>query len=289
MTTSTTHPKSLENNEGPKGTHKVLDVGNQENPGQDSPHASTPEQPAETTPTEPLQDAQQGKEKAENFAEFSPKASAVDYELDVPPSATPDPETENENTLSTEEILTRIETLATGFNQRSQAHEETIRKMHRRIEELQEDQVRTLLKPVFERLAGLHAQSDEGAEQARSGTLNQSNTIKILEQFKDSIEDLLSMLDVESVEATIGETVDRKKHYAVKTKKTGNKSLDKTIYKVQRQGFTFVGAERVMLPARVIAYKYDASLDTPEAPQPESLTSDKTPTVPLDTFNTLEK
>lgn len=224
-------------------------------------------------------------ETSENIDEVS---EASDAESVAEQSAKNESVEKPEDFLSNEEILTRIESLAEGFNQRSQAHEETIRKMHRRIEELQEDQVRTLLKPVFERLAGLHAQADEGTEQARLGTLDQNNTLRTLEQFKDSIEDLLSMLDVESVEATIGGLVDRKKHYAVKTKKTGDKSLDKTIYKIVRQGFTFAGADRVMLPARVIAYKYDVSSDISEQSQPESALPDETPTIPLDVINELE-
>lgn len=277
---TTPHHESPELVQASETNQNTLETETSEKSEQVSVKSAETQQVEMNDSVEPAQE-----ETSENIDEVS---EASDAESLVEQPAKNESAEKPEDFLSNEEILTRIESLAEGFNQRSQVHEETIRKMHRRIEELQEDQVRTLLKPVFERLAGLHAQADEGTEQARLGTLDQNNTLRTLEQFKDSIEDLLSMLDVESVEATIGGLVDRKKHYAVKTKKTGDKSLDKTIYKIVRQGFTFAGADRVMLPARVIAYKYDASLDISEQSQPESALPDETPTIRLDGINELE-
>lgn len=274
------HLGSSELDQEPEEKLVTLETEISEDSEQNSANSAETQQVEKNDFVEPVQE-----ESPENTDEVS-EGSAVESEAEQ--SDKNESAEEPEGYLSNEEILTRIESLAEGFNQRSEAHEETIRKMNRRIEELQEDQVRALLKPVFERLAGLHAQADEGTEQARLGTFDQNNTLRTLEQFKDSIEDLLSMLDVESVEATVGGLVDRKKHYAVKTKKTGDKVLDKTIYKIVRQGFTFAGADRVMLPARVIAYKYDVSLGIPEQSQPESALLDEPPTIPLEVINELE-
>ncbi|WP_058625002.1 nucleotide exchange factor GrpE [Microbacterium testaceum] len=140
------------------------------------------------------------------------------------------------------------------LNERLRASEEANRKLQSRVESLQDDQVRALLKPVFERLASLHSQSREMVSTHR-GTAD--DAADDFDYFATAIEGLLGLYDIVSVDAAVGAPLDARVHFAVGSKPTDDVALDGTIQRVQRQGFTYAGAGRTLLPARVIAYRHN--------------------------------
>lgn len=152
----------------------------------------------------------------------------------------------------TQASLIRIEGAVQEFQARTAAAEDVNRKLHSRVETLQKDQVRSLLKPVFERLANLHTQAVDAARRIH----HDSDSSAEFEYFAGSIEELLDLYDLESVEAEVGQPLDTKKHHATRPQVTDQPDLEATIQRVQRQGFAFRGADRVFLPARVGVYRY---------------------------------
>ncbi|WP_244928758.1 nucleotide exchange factor GrpE [Nocardioides sp. W7] len=140
------------------------------------------------------------------------------------------------------------------FHERSAAQEDTIRHLHARVEELQADQVRTLLKPVIQRMAALHAQSGEAADRAKEAG---ESAERDLAYFAVALEDALGLLDIESIGAATGQMFDASRHHAVQVAATDQPELDRTIFRVLRQGFTYSGAERVLLPAQVVIHRHE--------------------------------
>lgn len=153
----------------------------------------------------------------------------------------------------THTALVRIDEATRSFHERALAYEKVNQQLHARVEALQADQVRSLLKPAFERLATLHTQAADAASSCRE---RDRESAEEFEYFAASIEELLGLYDLESVAAEVGERLDVKKHHATRMKKTSDPDLDGTIQRVQRQGFAFSGAERVFLPARVGVYRH---------------------------------
>jgi molecular chaperone GrpE (heat shock protein) len=138
------------------------------------------------------------------------------------------------------------------FNTRSAEYEANARLLHARIESLQQDQVRALLKPAFERLATLHAQAVDASSDAVSERAARDD----FDFFATSIEELLGLYDLDSVDAAVGSGFDPRHHHAARTVRTTRSELDGTIQRVIRQGFAFAGNERVLLPARVGVYRF---------------------------------
>lgn len=161
-------------------------------------------------------------------------------------------QTTDQKQLLTEDIE-KILAEVRNFNERAQSYETNARKMHSMIEHLQQDQVRSLLKPVFVRLATLHAEANEIAAQKKEEDPTGSDDF---EYFATCIEEIFALFDIDSVCAAVGNKFDAKKHQADRSIKTDDPSLDKTITRVIRQGFAFAGAERTLLPARVSIKKY---------------------------------
>lgn len=139
------------------------------------------------------------------------------------------------------------------FHVRSETQEQIIRQMQGRIEQLQGDQVQALLKPVLRRFAGLHAQAAEAAERARE---RGEKAEKDFDFFMDAIEESLGLIDVESVAAAPSAEFDPAKHHAARVVPTSDAEMDKRVHRVLRQGFTYVDADRVFLPAQVSVYRY---------------------------------
>ncbi|MCQ2001128.1 nucleotide exchange factor GrpE [Arthrobacter zhaoxinii] len=152
-------------------------------------------------------------------------------------------------------LLGRINAALESFHSRAEHYEETNRLLHTRIESLQSDQVRVLLKPVFERLATMQAQAVDAAADARG---RDSSSAGDFEFFAISIDELLALYDVEPVGAAPGITFDSKLHHGARIVPTADLELDGRIQRVQRQGYRYAGADRVMLPARVSVYRYTA-------------------------------
>lgn len=137
----------------------------------------------------------------------------------------------------------------------------TNRAMQERLTELQKDVVKGLLKPVYTRLASLQAKAET---EARALEANGSPHATDFSFYAEQIEDLLSLFDIESVEAAPGQDFDPAKHHAERAVKTHDIGLDKKVSKVVRQGYAEAGADRTLLPARVTVYRYEAE------PHPET-------------------
>ncbi|ORI21159.1 nucleotide exchange factor GrpE [Rhodococcus sp. 1168] len=140
------------------------------------------------------------------------------------------------------------------FHSRAEQYESIIRRMQARIEELQADQIRELLKPVILKLASLHteARGSEARAAARSDDLGQ----KDFDFFVSEIEETLGLLDIESIGVSVLDDFDAGKHAARRRVETDDASLDRRVERVLRQGFTYIGAERVFMPAMVTVYRY---------------------------------
>ena len=126
--------------------------------------------------------------------------------------------------------------------------------MQSRIEILQGDQVQALLKPLIQTFAELHAQAVQASEVARE---RGESAEKDFSFFATAIEEALGLVDIESVAAAPVVQFDRSKHHASMIVATNDPELDKRIQRVLRQGFTYAGAPRVFLPARVSVYRYE--------------------------------
>jgi molecular chaperone GrpE (heat shock protein) len=146
------------------------------------------------------------------------------------------------------------------FQERSAAQESLITRMQQRIEELQGDQVRALLSPVYQELASLHADLLEAAGKDYS-VLPPERLPRELSFLLSRVDTTLHLLGLESVGAAAGVPFDSRLHSAVRRVPTGRKSLDGVIATVQRQGFTFPGAAKASMYARVTVYAYDSTID----------------------------
>lgn len=151
--------------------------------------------------------------------------------------------------------LKGLEAQIQGFHARAENYEQIVRQMQSRIEQLQGDQVQALLKPVIQRFAGLHAQAVEASEKARE---RGESAEKDFGFFAVAIEEALSLVDIESVGAAPDVEFDSGKHHASRIVPTADPGLDKRVLRVLRQGFTYVGAPRVFLPAQVSVYRFES-------------------------------
>lgn len=153
------------------------------------------------------------------------------------------------------EALRGVERQAEAFHTRARAYENIIQQMESRIEQLQGDQILALLKPLLQRIAGLHAQAAEASDQART---RGESAAKDFEFFAVAIEEALGLIDIESVAAAPAAPFDPRRHAAGRVLHTDNPALDGLIHRVLRQGFTYAGAARVFLPAQVSVYRFKA-------------------------------
>lgn len=156
--------------------------------------------------------------------------------------------------------LAALTSEVTAFHERSAAKELTITRMQQRLEELQGDQVRALLRPVFEQLAALHGDITSIAERVLR-TSDDTRMGKELAFLTQRVETAFEALGLVSVEADVGVEFDSRLHAAIRSKPTQDAALDKSIAEVQRQGFTTPGTAKTELHARVVVYTFD-----PQAP-----------------------
>lgn len=150
-----------------------------------------------------------------------------------------------------------LATQAERSHDRAQAREEIIARMQERITELQGDQVRALYGPIILELATLHAEVADAAIHDFAGASGE----KIAAEFAfiaHRIEELLSLLGLESVAAAEGTAFDARKHLADRVIPTDDQALDRTIATVRRQGYAFPGAPRTASFAIVDVYRYDS-------------------------------
>lgn len=164
--------------------------------------------------------------------------------------------------------LKGLEAQVQGFHARAENYEQVVRQMQSRIEQLQGDQVQALLKPVIQRFASLHAQASEASERARE---RRESAERDFSFFAIAIEEALGLVDIESVGAAPEVEFDSRKHHASRIVPTDDPTLGQRVQRVLRQGFAYVGAPRVFLPAQVSVYRYESSQpvaadETPENP-----------------------
>lgn len=143
---------------------------------------------------------------------------------------------------------------ASQFHARSEHQEHLIREMQSRIENLQGDQIRVLLKPLIQALATLHSQSAEA--ETRAGERGDESE-RDFEFFSTKLEEALSLLDIEPVGAQVGGVFDAKVHHATRVVATDDETRDRTIQRVLRQGFIYTGSTRPLLPAQVSIFKFE--------------------------------
>jgi molecular chaperone GrpE (heat shock protein) len=197
-------------------------------------------------------------------------------------STAPDTSTANQTSLNSHdltedtEVATQLEELHSSVmavaaaiaglradfstsQERSAAQESLITRMQQRIEELQGDQVRALLSPVYQELASLHADLTEAAGKDYS-VLPPERLPRELSFLLSRVDTALQLLGLESVGAAAGVQFDSRLHSAVRRVPTGRKSLDGMIEDVQRQGFIFPGAAKASMYARVTVYAYDPTI-----------------------------
>lgn len=147
------------------------------------------------------------------------------------------------------------------FHARAEQYESIIRRMQSRIEELQADQVRELLKPLILKLASLHTAAIDA--ERRASTREDDASRRDFDYFVSEIEETLSLLDIESIGVSVLDEFDAARHAARRRVDTDDASLDRRIAKVIRQGFTYVGAERVFIPAQVTVYRHTSDSAEP--------------------------
>lgn len=152
------------------------------------------------------------------------------------------------------------------FHTRAEQYESIIRRMQTRIEELQSDQVRELLKPVILKLADLHTEATAAEERASAN--EDDSARKDFDFFVTEIEDTLGLLDIESIGTRVLDEFDPARHAARRRIDSDDPTLDKRVAKVIRQGFTYVGAERVFTPATVFVYRYQPPAEAPPITSP---------------------
>lgn len=169
--------------------------------------------------------------------------------------------------LQLADVLEQVRMEASMFRERARAQEDLIQRMQSRIEDLQGDQVRSLLGPVVTELAGLHANLAEAAslDYERLGVGRVAREFSFL---ADRLEGSLELLDVVSIGARPGDPFDSRLHMAARRVPTVDRALDGTIAAVQRQGFRFAREAKTTLYARVTVYSYDASLEVEGAAEP---------------------
>lgn len=167
--------------------------------------------------------------------------------------------------------LTTIHESLTSFGDRISAYEEANQLLRARVEVLQQDQVRQLLKPAFERLSTLHAEATRLSE---SNVELNTTVSEDFSFFAESIEELLSLYDLDSVGAVVGGQFDSRIHHAQRAIETADAEQAGTIQRVMRQGFSFAGAPRVFLPARVTVYRHAVTSESlPEPVEEHELAS----------------
>jgi molecular chaperone GrpE (heat shock protein) len=121
---------------------------------------------------------------------------------------------------------------------------------------------------VIQRFALLHAQAAEASEKARERGESAERDFSF---FAVAIEEALGLVDIESVRAAPDLEFDASKHHASRIVPTESPNLDQRVQRVLRQGFTYIGAPRVFLPAQVSVYRYEPPRSVAADEDPENI------------------
>lgn len=207
--------------------------------------------PMEETPASALFTDE--REDDEQPTAATPEADAEAEELQ---EAAPSDTVEREALRALED---QLGLLREDFSRRAMEYESSVRALQSTVEELRAQQLTGLMKPVFQQFADLKAEIDAAASRARERS--DEHHADDYEFFSGSIDAILDHFDLESVRATVGDLFDRRAHAAVLRKSTDDPELDQTIARVARQGFRVIGESRVLIPARVIIWRYSPPQD----------------------------
>lgn len=235
------------------------------NPGTDVPGADpTDEDPAVTETLETSLEA------PDPDSELAPQASPNED----PAAEDHTPEEVAGPTLATlQSGLEELYELCAAQSARAEFYEGQVRQLQARVETLQNDQLQQLLMPALQRLAILHTEAINAAQQAKADPTRFQAEIEF-DYFTATLTESLALLGFDIVTAAQGVPFDRNVHASRKTVTTSDTDLDGCIAKVFRQGLIRDGSERAFLPAQVSVYR---ATDVPPTP-PEPLNEIVSPT-----------
>jgi len=167
-----------------------------------------------------------------------------------------------------EQELATLSAAVNRFNDRSEAQEDIISRLHDKLQLLQAGETKQLLKPVISGLVSLHS---ELAVQGRSVTreLSVDEVVGLLDVFAVRVANILFSLGMEPFVPDIGEPFNGRFHQAIATVNTGAAVNDKRVASVLRPGFTDPMEKRIAYPAQVSVYRFDPTIqDSPAAREP---------------------
>lgn len=169
------------------------------------------------------------------------------------------------------ELMAGMKIATEKFHERSEAHEDLIRKLNVRTQELQDNQVLQFLKPAFDDLAMLRGLVSDALERTH-GDLSAGILHEDLTMIHGQVDSVLAMLGIEPVQAENGTAYDRRKHSVAKTLATTDPDLDRTVERTLREGLVHIGSDQVLIPAKAYVYRYeaDATPDSSESEQVEA-------------------
>lgn len=193
------------------------------------------------------------------FEVTPPPSEQVDEVVDSPPGGPVDEAPASVVDGALFELRQEIARLRESLDQRAAAHEATIASLAASMEAMRNQQLAATMRPVLRQFVDLHGELSDGGAKARQ--LGRDEQAGDLDFYAQRIEDILDNFDLESVQAIPGAAFDRRAHAAVMARPAPRQEDDQTIARVVRQGFRLIGQERVLIPARVVVWKY--SPDTP--------------------------
>lgn len=125
-----------------------------------------------------------------------------------------------------------------------------LRALQKENEQLRHQQLRHLLKPVYEKLVELASSAALRAE-----VVEEPDARNELTYHYEAIEDLLLALDYDLIKPIVGDMFNPVQHHAIASKKTDNHKQVGSIASVRRFGLIQAGEERPLMPARVTTYR----------------------------------
>ncbi|MDP8228015.1 MAG: nucleotide exchange factor GrpE [Candidatus Electryoneaceae bacterium] len=140
--------------------------------------------------------------------------------------------------------------------------EEIINKLHSELQDYKTDLLQKLLRPLIMDIIHLMDDLTKLIDHYRSQDPSQTDPtkfIRLMAEIPSDLEDILYRQEVESFRhSEKDKSFDPSRQRALKTRKTGDQSLDKTIAQSLRVGFEWMG--KVLRPEMVEAFVYDPNL-----------------------------
>ena len=149
--------------------------------------------------------------------------------------------------------LGKLSDSVASLAERLKESQELNRMLHKRVEEQSGDLTRTLLKPVFERLATLITEAEDTAAKLRE---QEGSAAEDFEYFASSAEEILGLYDLQPIEAEVGGSLKASVHHVVRSVTTNEQELDRTIRRVHRKGYIYATSERPFLPTLVSVWRF---------------------------------